>query len=1247
MTFKSLKEVFEKPEERQTYLITGNIRFKVLNTDKQGNNIPSDWRTKFFNVPVPKMTLKHVKKLDVQAYAEEYVQITDTGSGTKALYDDASDVAFTPVSKTKLSSHRLGHKKHSIKMLENADGLNVNDGECVIDYIMYELADKHGFKKLTREKLIKFFGGKTATTDQIIAFAEQYETLSVFAIDPLQFVFKCHRAQDHNYSLCFMINNNHLYPILDKDTKKSIAMSNKISLGDYKFNVDYSDVQYIHKFSHKTIDSTDEDKDEDLSETQVGYGLDVTKKVILFREYFDNDYKEDHSIQKMMEKSMQNIDENGKSFIIDQIKFRNGEIVAYKDPYTDQVIESTTDYLERTEILEGLSTEFGSHVVKAQNQSYTGISNIIYDNLFGNRSKLSSNLSEKLFDIFDKNHIKPFCATISTDFIEDDNSCGFDVSKSYSAVLLQNETPFPIFQQFDEIQVFTSKSNFVPGEFYISKAIKFFTGMTYSRGWYPLNFVEFAIDRKCIKRSDITMFIPAKQFVKADVFKSFVEHIFTKYSEYDAKKLINYFIGDFGTKYIKSDKGCVTSSFEIACGLLIQYENTHNVSIDTLNEFHFVRAQTKTKKFNTGLPIHRQIVCGGIINLVKLHDSIVGPNSKIISLNTDSIMIKNAKDDIENMMTGNESTLEAIGMIRTEEWKIKAKLMFVFENRDLEIYQPNNWTIVNEGQDFTQFCELVDQSQSAVITGGGGTGKTEVIKRIRKDGDFIGTFTNKARENCITRIGEDNDIMTFDAFLNEHLTFDQKVQKMLKYTRIIIDEFTMLPVKFMDFLNFMSINHNIILLFFGDSNQLLQVDQNKIIYDYINTSTFNKMCKSNQFICSYKEQFSRFDIALKSESDYFIEHSKFQETLSEKVEKFTDDNICRSLKKKWEINQACSKRFRTNNPTNKSMKFILQREISSKQSKFDYTFTVGEHLMCNENLKDLKLFNGSICTLDDIVDGKLIVGENSFDPSNFMTIFDPNYCNTIYKYQGSCIKNDYTIHELNIMTKREIYTSITRGTKLSNVHFKFTAKIFVNEDVSIGREIDNIVSNDVDDKYLAGKIYKISFNGDIYIGSTIQLLEDRFSGHKSAKKGSDFIQKLKDNLSIAKIELIKDYPCTSQNQLVSEEKRICEEYIEAGKLNVLNTIFNRKKKIVNAKIQIDRLEKVNLEKSNEYHIIEDVKRNILRFHGKDTEGKTVDVSVTMNKKTKEQAMVLMQDKITKIMNESLKVKVGKCLIDWN
>jgi hypothetical protein len=46
------------------------------------------------------------------------------------------------------------------------------------------------------------------------------------------------------------------------------------------------------------------------------------------------------------------------------------------------------------------------------------------------------------------------------------------------------------------------------------------------------------------------MYLPAKQYIKADVFKSFVEYVYTNYSPPDAKQIINCFIGDFGTKYI-------------------------------------------------------------------------------------------------------------------------------------------------------------------------------------------------------------------------------------------------------------------------------------------------------------------------------------------------------------------------------------------------------------------------------------------------------------------------------------------------------------------------------------------------------------------------------------------------------------------------------------------------------------------------------------------------------------------------
>ena len=48
-------------------------------------------------------------------------------------------------------------KKYSYKILEEADLINVNPGECVIDYIMNQLKGKHGFKSLTRSSLIKYF----------------------------------------------------------------------------------------------------------------------------------------------------------------------------------------------------------------------------------------------------------------------------------------------------------------------------------------------------------------------------------------------------------------------------------------------------------------------------------------------------------------------------------------------------------------------------------------------------------------------------------------------------------------------------------------------------------------------------------------------------------------------------------------------------------------------------------------------------------------------------------------------------------------------------------------------------------------------------------------------------------------------------------------------------------------------------------------------------------------------------------
>lgn len=67
--------------------------------------------------------------------------------------------------------------------------------------------------------------------------------------------------------------------------------------------------------------------------------------------------------------------------------------------------------------------------------------------------------------------------------------------------------------------------------------------------------------------------------------------------------------------------------------------------------------------------------------------------------------------------------------------------------------------------------------------------------------------------------------------------------------------------------------------------------------------------------------------------------------------------------------------------------------------------------------------------------------------------------------------------------------------------------------------------------YSKGKIYKIidSSNGDIYIGSTVQTLKQRYSGHH-------LFYLYEKNRDDCEIFLIEDYPCENKQQLEDREK---------------------------------------------------------------------------------------------------------------
>ena len=78
-----------------------------------------------------------------------------------------------------------------------------------------------------------------------------------------------------------------------------------------------------------------------------------------------------------MKEVMNQKDENGKSYIITDIKFNQSKPISFKNPITNQIYESTSSYNERKTIIDSLEKQYGEHIVKFTNQSYTEISKLI------------------------------------------------------------------------------------------------------------------------------------------------------------------------------------------------------------------------------------------------------------------------------------------------------------------------------------------------------------------------------------------------------------------------------------------------------------------------------------------------------------------------------------------------------------------------------------------------------------------------------------------------------------------------------------------------------------------------------------------------------------------------------------------------------------------------------------------------------------------------------------------------------
>ena len=126
----------------------------------------------------------------------------------------------------------------------------------------------------------------------------------------------------------------------------------------------------------------------------------------------------------------------------------------------------------------------------------------------------------------------------------------------------------------------------------------------------------------------------------------------------------------------------------------------------------------------------------------------------------------------------------------------------------------------------------------------------------------------------------------------------------------------------------------------------------------------------------------------------------------------------------------------------------------------------------------------------------------------------------------------------------------------------------------------------MDNRYSRGKIYKITSEqtDNVYIGSTIQKLNRRFTGHKTDyKNGHNKSSKEIVKYDDARIELIENYPCNSNKELHTRERY----YIE----NTPNTVNKSIPSRTNKQYYEDNREKHNT-KCKKYRENNPEKRNI-------------------------------------------------------
>jgi hypothetical protein len=1167
-TTKSFEKIDMAEIKPGTYMIsfTAVYKVKVYRWTGKKNNSVYLQKEKLIDAPNIKISKKVNKRTFLMNLADKVLEEEFKGKWSEWYLEDVKNIFIVPLTKVDLMKRKMKGATLAYKFLGNIEKINKNPGQCVIDYLVYECQVHNRMKHWTRPKLIKYFGESCLltgiSTEDIIRWARESGYVNVFALDPFMETFTtytCPMEVHSNMTLCFIMNNDHCYAILDKQQKFDIARKHHIDLGDFMFDIKYDDYDYIKTKTIRHI------MDRLKNATN-------QKKIVLL---------ENDDLCELASELMIDTDT-----MIINTKFSGSRLVAFEHPTTKQILIAAEDHDERKAVCEAMYQEIECEQLKFNNQSWTQLATIYYSLKYGEIKP--STYGPDLLHIFKEYRLAPYI-TVMKECFKDKTMIGkkpiksFDIRRDYTGIFINNDTKYNVFSDFDYIVPFDG--NLTEGEYYINTTIHL-GGNTIrkSRGFYPYIFVKYLLEVKAITLDNLKYIIRPSYLLPADQFKGFAQEIYDKWTETGAKPLNNCFIGELNKQSLKITKGCATDQFETACGIMWNQETKGQPArIFRVGEMFFIRSDIRTALTKGHVPIWRHIIASSYIELDKLYRKVVGPKSIVVAYNTDSIKLV---DPLNIELSDNPKP----GEIREEETcKVRGTPIDDLQLNPEYIYVKK------------EFKKIDETKGSCLTIGMPGAGKTVDAKKNYDDKTIAFTFTNKASDVLKDR-GVDN-CHTFDSFFCDH-QHERPLQKLASYEKIIVDEFSMVPSKwYTKLMQIKMMYPKMIIRLYGDCNQCKPIED--MWYDYMTNPLIMYLVDYNLRELEYK--FTRYDKALYDILIYFLKHQKLPESCRNKKEKNCYINLCyhnhanQKMPTEKIVNAECLRDF------------CKEKKIKS-QNINGLEVAIGVPIIATVNNKKYEVYTSQMYQIveinDDVVKIKKEDKVKEIPSEDLPKLFRLGFCVTVYKYQGDEIKTDYTIYEANNMSFNEMYTALSRGVSLDKVHFKFTDKVF-KRDIPPTDPITLKTSPKT--KYLDGKIYMIADDKKtwIYIGSTIKELEERLKEHK-LKPANKF---LKEVIHTGKISLVKEVPCLSEKDLLEIEDNYIRKFTEEG-YNVINVKMNIKTQTdKNLKVQI--VQDVHIRKFN----INDNEKKKLYFLRYTEDGKYKQKEFRYAKCGKEVAMI--------------------------